>query len=294
MQKTAKLSSSLRWRSSILPFSALLMLLPSMQSLSAQGQVASNATATADLSFPDTKDGLQQFLLLSLQDAKVHDQRFDADIRRTEIPNYAKWFPATWPGPGPSWVEPYGKELSENEAQFGRLLTYLSRQDGQVVIRKVNDDPQGGKVMEWGMLQSMAMPVDVFYASWKTEPGPPDDRRDWPIGYFFYVDGGFRWDSTIHFGARLVHRVDPIYPYDNDGKHTSGPVMFRFKITCDGSVESETIQPVVMAGTVADAKLIKAASDALKQYRYAPPCLYFESGEAVSYARIMVAPSHSE
>jgi hypothetical protein len=47
--------------------------------------------------------------------------------------------------------------------------------------------------MEWGMLHNSRTPLDMYYASWKSAPGAPDE---W-IGYFFYVDGMFRWDSTL-------------------------------------------------------------------------------------------------
>jgi hypothetical protein len=268
----------------------VLILLPSVRFTFAQTKVTSTATSGSDVSFSDTRDGLRQFLLECIQEAKANDSKLNADILSTEIPDYAKWFPATWPEPGPSWVEPYGKDLRKNEAHLRRLFTYLSHQDGELVVRKVNDEPQGGKGMEWGMLQGMAQPVDIFYASWKSDPGPPLDERDTPIGYFFYVNNGFRWDSTVRFGLKLVHRVAPVYPYQDDGKHPHGTVMFRFVVAGDGSVEGNTIQPMTLPGTVADAKLIKAASDALKHWRYLPPNLYGES-ESLQYARIEVAPA---
>jgi hypothetical protein len=249
--------------------------------------------AASDSSFPDTREGLRQFLGECILSAKSNDKKkLDSELRGTEIPDYANWLPATWPGPGPSWVEPYGRDLSKNEAQFRRLLVYLARQEGELIIRKVNDEPQGGKGMEWGMLQSMARPVDIFYASWKREPGPPVDERDLPIGYFFYVNGGFRWDSMTHFSSTsLVHRVDPVYPYEVDGKHPAGTVILRFTVARDGTVKAGTIQAMPGPKFATDPKLIKAASDALKQWIYRPPSLYGNSEETVSFARIVVAPS---
>jgi hypothetical protein len=257
---------------------------------SAQDSVTSAPSAASDRSFPDTQEGLRQFLGVCILDARSNNKKkLDSEIVSTEIPDYANWLITTWPGPGPSWVEPYGKELSKNEAYLRKLLLYLSRQDGELVVRKVNDEPQGGKGMEWGMLQSMARPIDVYYASWKSEPGPADDQRDSPIGYFYYVNGGFRWDSLVHLNNTiLVHRVDPVYPYPTDGKHPAGAVILRFRIARDGTVDTRSIEAMQGPRNATDPMLIKAAVNALTQWRYHMRGLYEES--YVNFARVIVAP----
>jgi hypothetical protein len=266
------------------------VLFPCVERASAQDSVAPTALASSNGSFPDTAEGLRQFLSGCIVDAKSNNKKkLDLEIAGTEIPDYAKWLVATWPGQGPSWVEPYGKNLSDGHTRLRKLLVYLAHEDGELVIRKVNDEPQGGKGMEWGMLQSMAQPVDIFYASWKNEPGPAVDGRDMPIGYFFYVNGGFRWDSLVTFPTTaLVSRVDAVYPYPADGKHPTGAVILRFRIARNGSVQSNSIEAVQNSQSTTDGRLIKAAANALTQWKYRLRGAYDEN--EVSYARIVVAP----
>jgi TonB family protein len=94
-----------------------------------------------------------------------------------------------------SWIEPYEKDLPQHEREFQQLLEGLAKTDGQLVLRKVNDDPEPGKGMEWGMLHSAKAPLDIYFAAWKTEAN--QNGRPVAIGYFYFIDGKFRWDSLI-------------------------------------------------------------------------------------------------
>jgi hypothetical protein len=38
----------------------------------------------------------------------------------------------------------------------------------------------------------------VYFASWKP-PNQSKEAKAEPIGYFYFLDGGFRWDSLISF-----------------------------------------------------------------------------------------------
>lgn len=42
----------------------------------------------------------------------------------------------------------------------------------------------------------MRQPVDIYYAEWKNSTLAQNARGDL-IGYFMFIDGGFRWDSLI-------------------------------------------------------------------------------------------------
>jgi hypothetical protein len=154
----------------------------------------------ASVQYPNTRDGLYQFLTNCIAAAKSGNQsQVDADVKSMEIPDYANWFRETWPGPGESWIGPYGKTLQGNESSMKNLLTYLAHQDGTFIVRKVNDSPEPGKGMEWGMLHAAARPVDLYYAGWKHDTEHPVHGRDVPIGYFYFINGGFRWDSLVRF-----------------------------------------------------------------------------------------------
>jgi hypothetical protein len=83
-----------------------------------QRQVAGSAQ------YPNTPDGLQEFLSELRAAAKSGDQgKVDAMITQTEIPEYRNWFCSVYiPGSGLSWAIPYGNNLAQNEQSFKALL----------------------------------------------------------------------------------------------------------------------------------------------------------------------------
>ncbi|MGB2898150.1 MAG: hypothetical protein WBB89_02720, partial [Candidatus Acidiferrum sp.] len=89
-------------------------------------------------------------------------------------------------------------------------------------------------------------PLEVYFASWKS-PNQPKEAKGEPIGYFYFLEGGFRWDSLISFPkfkisnakivpARLIKKVEPVYPADAAAQHISGTVRVYYVIGGDGAV----------------------------------------------------------
>ena len=157
-----------------------------------------DAPSQVSIFYPNTSDGLRMLLeQLRLGMRSGNDKDVRASIKQTEIPNARSWFYSMYPSDkADSWVGAYEKGLAENEEDFHQLFVRLSTAEGRIEIRKVNDDPQPGKGLEWGLLNSARAHLDVYFADWK--PGSPSDSRMEPIGYFFFIDGMFRWDSLIH------------------------------------------------------------------------------------------------
>jgi TonB family protein len=160
----------------------------------------SSATPTAIPSpYPDTSDGLRLLLQDVLAAAKTGDMaKVAVFVKEMEIPNYQIWFPETFPEGGKSWVGPYGENLDRNERSMQEFFARLAKADGVLLTRRVNDSPQPGKGLEWGMLQALKRPVNIYFASWKNSDDAEDSSAE-PIGYFMFIEGEFRWDSTISF-----------------------------------------------------------------------------------------------
>jgi hypothetical protein len=137
--------------------------------------------------YPNTPDGLQEFLSELRVAAKSGEQaRVDSMIKQTEIPEYRNWFCSLYiPGSGLSWAIPYGKNLAQNEQAFKALWERLAQDDGEIQVRE-------------SVGTRTRAPVDYYQATWKSKTGATDE---W-IGEFHYIDGMFRWNSTIH-GAVL-------------------------------------------------------------------------------------------
>jgi hypothetical protein len=137
--------------------------------------------------YPNTPDGLQEFLSELRVAAKSGEQaRVDSMIKQTEIPEYRNWFCSLYiPGSRLSWAIPYGKNLAQNEQAFKALWERLAQDDGEIQVRE-------------SVGTRTRAPVDYYHATWKSKTGATDE---W-IGEFHYIDGMFRWNSSVH-GAVL-------------------------------------------------------------------------------------------
>jgi hypothetical protein len=158
-------------------------------------EAGSFAQTIGPTKYPNTPDGLRSFLSDLLAAAKSDQRRqVNAMIQQAEIPDYRNWYSSMYiPGSAISWADPYVKYLDQNEQSFDEFWQNLARDDGEFLVRKLVDKPGGPRDMEWGMLHNSRTPLDMYYSSWKSATGAPDER----IGYFFYIDGMFRWDSTL-------------------------------------------------------------------------------------------------
>jgi hypothetical protein len=155
----------------------------------------SSAETIGSAEYPNTADGLRSFLNILLAVAKNGDRKqVIAIIQQTEIPDYRSWYSSMFiPGSAISWANPYGKYLDQREQTFAEFWQNLAKDDGEVLVRKLIDKPGGARDIEWGMLHNSRTPLDMYFASWKSATG---SRYEW-IGYFYYIDGMFRWDSTV-------------------------------------------------------------------------------------------------
>lgn len=192
-------SGTFRW-DSIVPFAA-----PGTYQSDPGTSNLSQMQGEASRPYPNTADGLREFLSELRAAAGSGDRaRVDSMIKQTEIPEYRNWFCSVYiPGSGLSWAIPYGKNLAENEQSFKALWEKLAQDDGEIRVRKLVDKRGSNRDMEWGMIHNSRTPLDIYHAAWKSGKGTPDE---W-IGYFIYIDGMFRLNST---GRRVsVVRTSP-------------------------------------------------------------------------------------
>jgi hypothetical protein len=247
----------------------------------AQAEAAPALTQQPSPSRSSTTDGLKQLLQDIRAAAKSSEmERMAAFLKETEIPNCEAWLHMMYKADSAdSWMGLCdSKTLSSKEKSMQELFAQLAKDDGEFSTRKVNDNPEPGKGMEWGWLQAIRQPLDIYFASWKTIQGVKDSKPK-PIGYFMFVDEGFRWDSGIEFvtprisssnviRGKLIKSVAPIYPPDAIGQHISGTVRVFYSIGVDGVVYEA--HAVSGEGLSSDPSLMKAAEYAVMQWRYEP------------------------
>jgi TonB family protein len=234
--------------------------------------------------YANTTEGLQRLLQNIRAAAKRGDtERVATSIKDTEIPNCGAWLHKMYESDkADSWMglcDP--KVLASNEKSMQELFTRLAKEEGEILTRKVNDNPEPGHGLEWGWLGAIRQPLDIYFASWKSSNEPKDSKGD-PIGYFMFIDNGFRWESGIKsFKAserkitnakivqpKLVKKVDPIYPPEAAAQHIGGTVRIYYVIGGDGAVYNA--HAISGEGLSNDSSLRKAAEEAVMQWRYQP------------------------
>jgi len=238
--------------------------------------------AQASSPYTDTTADFQRFLQDILDATKNGDkQRVASLLKSTEVPNCDAWLHQMYKSDSAdSWMSLCdSKTLGSQEKSMKELFAGLAKEGGEFSTRKVNDNPQGGEGrLDSGMVHGGKEPLEVYFSSCKL-PNQPREAKGEPIGYFYFLDGGFRWDSLISFPkikisnakivpAKLIKKVEPVYPADAAAQHISGTVRVYYVIGGDGAVYNA--HALSGEGLSEDTSLRKAAEDAVLQWRYQP------------------------
>jgi TonB family protein len=227
-------------------------------------------SAVATIAYRNNGEGLLQLLSDMLVIAKKGDiGHLRSMIREMEIPDYQSWFTKNFgQEKGESWAEPYGRWLITNEKDFEELMLKLAHMDGEFAVEKLDT------AKRYDLFNG---PLDGYIASWK-DSAAPKGKELVTIADFFFVEGKFRWDSTIQYfpfqkptkrsivPAKLVKKVQPAYPAEARESKIEGTVKLQVVVQKDGSV---TVQNVVEGDPI----LSPAAIEAVKQWRYEPTLL---------------------
>lgn len=177
----------------------LLLAVLSLQSrvLVAQDspEVAAGKTPLSSPAYPNSSKGLKQLLEMIMQTARNgEDDKVAAYVQEMDIPNFESWFYKTYArDKAESWIGPYRENLKTNDKTMQQVLSSLARRKGKIAVRKVKHSPQPGHGLEWGMLDALKQPVDIYFASWES------GSMSQPIGYFMFIEEKFRWDSLVQF-----------------------------------------------------------------------------------------------
>lgn len=234
-------------------------------------------------SYENTKDGLRHLLTDLRSAAKRGDAEVLASfVAKFEIPDCGAWLHQMYDSDkADSWMGQCDPEkLKVNEKSLRELLIRLSTQEGEFSVRKVNDDPEPGRGMEWGWLQAVHHPLGIYFASWKLS-----DAETEPIGYFMYINGAFRWESDIVILKRsqtkapkkqfvppkLVKKISPNYPADAASRRVTGAVRLTFLVGADGALYN--VRANFGEGLSEDSSLIEAAKAAVLQWKFEPGTL---------------------
>jgi hypothetical protein len=180
----------------LIGLSVFLSAFPASTLLGKQNVTAASANTIA---YANTTEGFAQLLTdIRVAAQEGNQEQLAAFIKNTEIPNCDAWLHSMYDSDkADSWMglcEAKSRDPRERDLQD--LFKQIAKQDGKFITRKVNDNPQPGKGLEWGWLQAIKQPLDIYWASWLPSDEPKESEAD-PIGYFMFIDGAFRWESGI-------------------------------------------------------------------------------------------------
>ena len=128
-----------------------LLFLPG--AVRSQEQSVSSPATAAPSTYANTSQGLKQFLEDIRTAAKRGDgDKVDAFVKGMEIPDCDAWLHKMYDSDkADSWMGLCeAKVLGPKENSMRELFAHIAEEDGEITTRKVNDNPQPGKGLEWG------------------------------------------------------------------------------------------------------------------------------------------------
>jgi len=264
-------------------------------SVSSTALLQTNASSLHDqpwsLSGPNSADGLKQFLEDVRTAAKGGDtEKVAAYLKDMEIPNCEAWLHAMYKADSAdSWMGLCdSKTLRLREKSMHDLFDQLAGNDGEFLTRKINDNPEPGRGLEWGWLQAIRQPLDIYYARWKSLRDSKDSKGQF-VGYFMFIDGAFRWDSGIMdvqpimgkiavVPPKPIEKIAPVYPPELAAKNVNGKVRVYFNVGVDGATHD--VHALSGEGLSDDPILKKAAEEAVIKWRFEPSTVDGKPAEA--------------
>jgi TonB family protein len=245
----------------------------------AGGQDKSTSVEAGQTTYPESPDGLKKVIEDSFGALKSGDTgKISAYTSSLKIPDHSEWFMKSFGAvEGPRLDSKY-EELLRADNIRRRLEDALRggwTNLSVTVLQKPVDPSQGIDSLFTG---AMVEPIPLYVA---VGSNPKEANNQIVVGDFVFAAGGFRYldqallralstapplrikPGGILTAPALIHGVSPIYPTDAKKAHIQGTVVLHVIIGTDGTVKK--IDPVG-----GDTALIKAAIEAVQQWRYKP------------------------
>jgi TonB family protein len=234
------------------------------------------------LLYPNTPEGLKNFMVNLLQVQKHGDQQRTAlELSALEIPDHKKWFADVFgSADGPRLEAKYVELLPSSTGLIqARMETCLKLGRTEVFV----DTLELSVVPSMPLLQTASCAVPGIRGTTGSMcPEVEDKRKTSYLGEFVQVDGGFRYlDQQVLLALTNLPRMRvaasgssqssrrcgqpaiPVYPPLARQTHVQGTVVLRAIIARDGSVKE-------LQYVSGHPLLIDSAMDAVRKWRYQP------------------------
>ena len=145
--------------------------------------------------------------------------------------------------------------------------------------RRIVDNPEPGEVDIPGTNEGQNIPGALDAFTKRPGPEPPVERRtEHKTPRTLQVSAGVQ-------AARLVDRVEPLYPFLAKSVHREGRVELRAIIATDGHIKSLKV-------VTGDPMFISSALSAVQEWRYQPTLLNGEPVEVDTYITVVYTLTH--
>ena len=255
-----------------------------VRATSAQENRSASAPAETRVGYPESADGLKNFLQDVMASLKSGDQqKSSAALASLAIPAQSDWFVKTFGPMEAVRLESKKGELRNQPQEWLEKRIKDSTEAGKLdvgvqTLRVAGDTPM---VLQQAVLTAMVAATPIYHAGAQRDS---NDRSSMSLGDFVYFDGGFHyvdrqlWEALstappmrIRIGgnvaaAKIVHKVSPQYPSEARDRRIEGSVVLHVIIGKDGKVRKVDS----MSGPP---ELIQAAIDSVQQWIYQPTLL---------------------
>jgi TonB family protein len=190
----------------------LALFVTTARAQSAVGRASQDVAATP-AAYPDTPKGLQDFLEVVIAAIKTNDKpKFDLVWQRTQLPDHAAWFARIFGDKeGAALEAACTKQLGSTTSLPGRTYEFVAWLDTFKFVILPLTQAAVNRPDSWAkpILLSMKAPVSAYRA----EAMGPAGAASYMLGYFFYVEGSFRWIDESVFSALSAARISTRLPY---------------------------------------------------------------------------------
>ncbi len=237
---------------------------------------------------------LRSLMTAALTAARQQDEAKLKEIaREMMIPNYEAWFKTTFgEEQGTKFAAGYRRNLDREERSLPRLLGMMAKKEGEPLVIDMRDPQVPGDNRCGKALVDTAKNDTAFYLVTLEQVQSDGTKGSIRAGHFTIVEGAYRWLDCLDLGlatglghalvgplrvggnvqaARIINRVQPVYPKEAREERISGTVRLHVIVGKDGTIE----QIEVVSG---HPLLQQAAADAVRKWRYQPTLL---NGEPV-------------
>ena len=174
---------------------------------------ASQDVATPPAAYPDSPKGLQDFLEVVFAAIKANDKpKIDSLWKSTQLPEHAVWFARVFGDKeGAALEAAYARQFGNFVSGPGKTYTFVAGLDTFKFVILPLAQSAVNRPDSWAKLILLSMKTPV--SAYRAEAIGPAGAASYMLGYFFYVEGSFRWIDETVFSALSAARISARLPY---------------------------------------------------------------------------------